>query len=138
MSKLVHINKVEFVSSDEMPTVLIISTSKCRLLSEGNWKPMCLKGLADVIVEGKRENNQSIYNVKATFRTENDGLAYLGETDIYRLTSVTGQQYLLGNGLRPYPVTQVAVPRPGKETDSPLVTWTVSWTSPNQLLEILP
>lgn len=138
MSKLVHINKVEFVSSDEIPTVLLVSTSKCRLLSEGNWKPMCLKGLADVIVEGKRENNQSIYNVKATFRTENDGKSDLGPRYLYRLTSVTGEQYMLGNGLRPYPVTQVNVPRPGKETDSQLKTWTVNWTSPYQLLEILP
>lgn len=138
MSMLVHINKVEFIPSSEMPAVQILPQFKCRILAEGNWREVCQKGLADVSIDGKRENNQYIYKVKVTFRTEHKGLAYLGETDIYRLTSVTGVQFLVGNGLRPYPTTQVNAPRPGKETDSPLVTWTVNWTSPYPMLEVVP
>ena len=136
MFNLVHINKIEFVRVEELLPLVLLDDVSCRFKREPFFFELDLWELVGVTIEDSYENNQKIYTTTAVFSTRckepltDNRLAF-------RVTSVSGMQYLIGTNERPYPVIKEKNPYPEKPADSTLKSVTITWKAKYPMLRIV-
>lgn len=135
MSKLVHVNKIEFTSAALLVPMRMASATSCRFSSAVAFTEINIEDLVDVIIEDEYENNQRVYTTTASFRTCSKSVV-LGRKLAFRLTSVDGKRFMIGSRTRPYPIIRVKDPFPGRPTDDTLKTVTVTWKALTPMLLI--
>lgn len=136
MSNLVHVNKIEMVPSESIPTLKVISGTECCVSSDIQFQELCIREFVGVTVEDSYENNQKVYTTTCKFQTKDKkplGMRRLA----FRLTSIDGKRYMVGTGKRPYPVVKEQNAFPEKATDSQLKTVTITWKSLYPMLRIV-
>ena len=135
MRNLVHILKIECVSSASLTGMLIIDKNKCRIPTV-TFSKIDILDMVGVKITDAYENNQRTYTTTATFKTcaktplDLRGMAF-------RLTSKTGEKFMTGTGSRPYPVVKEDNPYPEKAVDPMTKTVTITWKSPYPPLLII-
>lgn len=135
MTNLVHILKIECVSSASLDGMLVIDKNKCRIPTV-TFSKIDILDMVGVKVTDAYEDNQRIYTTTATFKTcdkrpsDLRGMAFC-------LTSKTGAQFMIGTGSRPYPVVKEDNPYPEKAVDPMTKTVTITWKSPYPPLLII-
>lgn len=135
MSRLIHVKKIEMAGEGDPLPVKITSETSCLFTGEVYFSPVELHELVGVEVEDAYENNQRIYTTTATFTTScKKPLA--GRRAAFRLTSISGERYLIGTGSRPFPVIKEKNPFPRKPADTTLKTVTITWRSTLPMLLI--
>ena len=119
---LQNINRVEFIE---------VSLQYWR-----NFTELCLVGLASVEVSQNIENNSRLTTVKLTAHTTAD-FNVDHRRLAWRVTTVDGNQYLIGINEQPFPVTTVADHFPDKATERSGKTVTATWQTNLDLLKIM-
>lgn len=127
MTNLVHILKIESVSSASLDSMLIIGKNKCRIPAV-TFSKIEILDMVGVKITDAYENNQRIYTTTATFKTCDKTPSDLRGM-AFRLTSKTGEQFLIGTSSRPYPVVKEENPYPEKAVDGMAKTVTITWKS---------
>lgn len=137
MTKLVHIHKIEFIDSSDLSGMKILTQHSCRIPNGVNFCEIeSLSGLVGAKTEDTMDDGEKVYTTTVTFQmkckmpTEERRVAF-------RLTSIDGNQFLVGTDIRPYPVIKENNPYPEKPGDSVLKQVTVTWKSPYPMLLIL-
>ena len=133
---LQNINRVEFIETRYLNSIVLLSDHEVSLQYWRNFTELCLVGLASVEVSQNIENNSRLTTVKLTAQTTADfnvdhrRLAWL-------VTTVEGNQYLIGCNEQPFPVTTVADNFPDKTTERSGKTVTATWQTSLDLLKIM-
>ena len=135
MTNLVHILKIECVSSASLDGMLVIDKNKCRIPTV-TFSMIDILDMVGVKVTDAYEDNQRIYTTTATFKTCDKRPSDLRGM-AFRLTSKTGAQFMIGTGSRPYPVVKEDNPYPEKAVDPMTKTVTITWKSPYPPLLII-
>lgn len=133
---LLHIKTVEKCLVSEMETSVQVSHNEIFLKGISKFEKLDIIGLASVEVNDKTDNNQKIFTTKLVFKT-----ILRPELDqdrfCYRLTSVSGQKFILGTKERPFAVFTSTENYPGSETDKAGCTCTITYTNIFSLLRVL-
>lgn len=133
---LLHIKTIEKCPVSEIESSIQVLDDAIFLKESSGFEKLDIIGLASVEVTDKVDNKQKVFNSKLVFKT---GLR--PELDsghfCYRLTSVSGQQYLLGTKERPYTVFTATESYPGAPADKSGCTCTVTYTNLFALLKVL-
>lgn len=136
MTQLQNINKVEFIETRYLNNMVLLSNREVSLQYWRNFSELCLVGLASADVSQTVDNGSRLTTVKMTahiigdFSVDNRRLAW-------RITTVEGEQFLIGTTEQPFPVVSVADDFPDKATERSGKTITVSWQTALDLLKIL-
>lgn len=132
---LQNINKVEFIEARYLSNMVLLGNNEVSLQYWRNFIELCLVGLADVEVSQAVDNGSRLTTIKLTARTTSD-FAVDNRRLAWRITTVTGDQYLIGTTEQPFPVTTVANDFPDKATSQSGKKITVSWQTPLNILKI--
>ena len=89
-----------------------------------------------VEVDEAIENGSRLSTVKLTAHTACNFIVDHRKL-AWRVTTVTGEQYLIGTTEQPFPITTVANDFPDKETERSGQIITVTWKTPLTLLKII-
>ncbi len=133
---LQNIKQVEYIEARYLANIVLIGNDKVSLKYWRNFNKVCLVDLAGVDVSQAVENGSRITTVKLSaqiaddFTVDNRRLAW-------RVTTVEGEQYLIGTNEQPYPVTTVANAFPSKTTERSGKTITATWKTSLDLLHIV-
>lgn len=133
---LLHIKTVEKCLVSDMETSIPVFNNGIFLKESSNFEKLDIIGLASVEVTDKMDNKQKVRTTKLVFKT-----ALRPELDndhyCYRLTSVSGQKFILGTKERPFAIFSVTENYPGAEADKAGCTCTVTYTNIFSLLTVL-
>lgn len=132
---LQNINRVEFIETRYLSNMVLLGNDAVSLQYWRNFNELCLVGLADVEVSQAVDNGSRLTTVKLTARTTSD-FAVNNRRLAWRVTTVTGEQYLIGTTEQPFPVTTVGDYYPDKATEQSGKKLTVSWQTPLNILKI--
>lgn len=133
---LKNISKVEFIEARYLKDITIIPGAGVLLNVWRDFRKMDSVGLSSATVVSKVTKKNTIYTInlkvllKSTFEADNRHLCY-------RLTTVTGTQYLLGTDIAPYPMTTTSDNFPSSVTEKSGTTITVEYSNTFGLLPIL-
>lgn len=135
MSDLVHIVKIEMAEAGVLSSMLITSPSSCHFRIMPDFQEIDIQELVGVKIEDTCENNQKVFTTTATFYTK-DKTPMSSRQKCFRLTSVSGQQYIIGTAQRPYPIIKENNAFPEKPADSTLKQVTITWKAPHPMLQV--
>ncbi len=133
---LKNIHKIEFIEARYLKDITIIHGTGVLLNMWRSFRKMESVGLSSATVVSKVIKKNTIYTInlkillKSTFEVGNRHLCY-------RLTTVTGRQYLLGTDIAPYPITTTSDNFPSAVTEKSGTTLTVEYSNTFGLLPIL-
>ena len=133
---LQNINKVEFIETRRLHNIVLLSDHEVNLRYWRNFKEICIVGLADMEVADTEENGSRLTTVKLSFRIASD-FQLDNRRLAWRVTTVTGEQYLIGIDEQPYPIVTFSDSFPDKPTSPGGKTITVTWQTPLNLLKIM-
>lgn len=133
---LVSIKMVEQCPASFMQSTVRIFNQGIFLKTNTRFEKVDIIGLASVEVTDKIENKQRLYTTKLVFKTLHDP-DFHKEQSCYRLTSVTGKQYILGTKERPYTLFNSVGVIPNSPEDKTGCTCTVTYTNLFSLLSVL-
>ena len=131
-----NIKTVEYIETKYLLNTVMVNNDKIVLNYWRNFSELYIVGLAQVEVEEAVDNGSRLSTVKLTARTacpfsvDNRRLAW-------RVTTVTGEQYLIGTTEQPFPITTVSNDFPDKETERSGISVNVTWKTPLTLLKII-
>lgn len=130
-----NINKVEYIETKHLNGIILLSNHEVSLQYWRNFKKLCIVGLASVEVSQTIEDGSRLTSIKMeALTTENFHVDH--RRLAWRVTTVEGQQFLIGVNEQPYPITTVADSYPDRATDRSGKTITVTWKTPLEMLEI--
>lgn len=116
----------------------------CYVAVSGIFSSICIEGLASVEYESKKVSDQDIYTTKLIFRHGKQKVypynienILLNKNLVYRLTDITGKQYLLGINKDPFPAVTVRRVNPNTPTDTNISEYEVTYINIFALLEII-
>lgn len=132
---LQNINKVEFIETRYLSNMVLLGNNEVSLQYWRNFIELCLVGLAAVDVIQAVDNGSRLTTIKLTARTTSD-FAVDNRRLAWRVSTVTGEQFLIGTTEQPFPVTTVANDFPDKATSQSGKEITVSWQTPLNILKI--
>lgn len=133
---LQNISRVEYIEPRYLLNVQLVKNDKVVLRYWRNFVEQPIDGLAQCEVTEAVDDGTRLTTVKLTFHSA----CRLNSEDMrlaWRITTVTGEQYLIGTNEAPYPVTLVQNSYPDEATERSGYTVTVTWTTPLSLLKIL-
>lgn len=132
---LQNINRVEFIETRYLSNMVLLGNSEVTLQYWRNFIELCLVGLASVDVSQAIDNGSRLTTIKLTARTTSD-FDVNHRRLAWRVTTVEGDQYLIGTTEQPFPITTVANDFPDKPTEQSGKKITVSWQTPLNILKI--
>lgn len=129
MAKSLHyINKVEMIESSQLTNSIFIPGVGVYLSSGLTFDKLCTTGLSSMEISDQIENKIRSYTQKLTsvlfrsFEVANHKYCFL-------VTSVSGEQFLLGSKERPFPLVTFTDTRPEGATSKCAVTMLVNYTN---------
>ena len=131
-----NIHKVEFIEARFLKDIVVVPGKGVFLQVYRNFQKMDSVGLSAVTVATKVTKKNTIHSVnlkvllRSSFEVGNRHLCY-------RLTTVMGEQYLLGTNVAPFPITTTSDNYPSVVTDKSGTTLTVTYSNIVGLLPIL-
>lgn len=131
-----NIAKVEYIEARYLQNIIITPNNDVLLRYWRNFHELPIVGLASVTVADQVEHNNRLTTVTLTaltcekFAVNNRHLAW-------RVTTVTGDQMLIGTTEVPYPTTTTTENFPDKATEQSGTTLKVEWKTALSLLTIL-
>ncbi|MBR2607139.1 MAG: hypothetical protein IKC70_04340 [Bacteroidaceae bacterium] len=131
-----NIHKVEFIEARFLKDIVVVPGKGVFLQVYRNFQKMDSVGLSAVTVATKVTKKNTIHSVnlkvllRSSFEVGNRHLCY-------RLTTVMGEQYLLGTNVAPFPITTTSDNYPSVVTDKSGTTLTVTYSNLVGLLPIL-
>ena len=132
---LQNINRVEFIETRYLSNIVLLGNNEVTLQYWRNFIELCLVGLANVEVSQAVDNGSRLTTIKLTARTTSD-FGVDNRRLAWRVSTVTGEQFLIGTTEQPFPVTTVANDFPDKATSQSGKKITVSWKTPLNILKI--
>lgn len=130
------IRKVECIEAYHLQHSDIIADRGVWLNVYQQFNPISTIGLSSVEISDKIENKQRVFTTKLTmFRTEK--LLPGSKKFCFKVTTITGSQFLIGCADKPYPVIQNDETFPSAANGKSGVTVTVTLTSTIPMLSIL-
>ena len=133
---LKNIRRVECIEAYHLQHSDIIADRGVWLNVYQQFTPIDTIGLSSVEISDKIENKQRVFTTKLTmFRSEK--LMPGAKKLCFRVTTVTGSQFLIGCADKPYPVIQNEETFPSSDSGKSGVTVTVTLTSLIPMLSIL-
>lgn len=133
---LKNICKVEFIESRFLKNITIVPGKGVFLNMWRNFKKLDTVGLSSATSKSKVVKKNTIYNIKMTAFLEKQFLL-VNKHLCYRLTTVTGEKYLLGTDRAPYPITNTSDNFPSVVTEKSGTTLSVEYSNTIGLLPIL-
>lgn len=131
-----NIRKVECIEAYHLQHSDIIADRGVWLNVYQQFNPISTIGLSSVEISDKIENKQRVFTTKLTmFRTEK--LLTGSKKFCFKVTTITGSQFLIGCADKPYPVIQNDETFPSAANGKSGVTVTVTLTSTIPMLSIL-
>lgn len=131
-----NIRKVECIEAYHLQHSDIIADRGVWLNVYQQFNPISTIGLSSVEISDKIENKQRVFTTKLTmFRTEE--LLPGSKKFCFKVTTITGSQFLIGCADKPYPVIQNEESFPSAASGKSGVTVTVTLTSTIPMLSIL-
>ena len=133
---LQNIKHVEYLEARYLTNIQLVKNDKVMLNYWRNFTEHPIAGLAQCEVSQAVDNGTRLTTVKLSYHSacaldvDNLRLAW-------RITTVTGEQYLIGTTEQPFPVTIVQNNFPDEETEKSGYTVTVTWKTPLSLLRII-
>ena len=136
MPILNNINKVEFIEARFLKDITVVPGKGVFLNMWRNFLTLDTVGLSAATSTGKVVKKNTIYNIKMTALLKTQ--FFVGNRHLcYRLTTVTGEKYLLGIERAPYPITTTQENYPSVVTDKSGTTLSVEYSNTYGLLPIL-
>lgn len=127
MNMIKYINKVEMIDAGHLVASSFFSKG-VKLEDELDFVPLCIVGLATFEISEKVESKERVFHhslkAKLPERIE------VGNRKLcFRLTAVDGTKYMVGSGVRPFPMVNQMDSHPSETTSSCAVMLEISWKS---------
>lgn len=110
----------------------------------GEFEEICIEGLASVETKMQKQHGVDIYDTKLKFRADDNINSVFPLTSIltgfraiYRLTTVTDEQYLLGTTNKPLPQVKSTAVNPASPSGARITEYEVSYVNTFGLLPIV-
>lgn len=133
---LQNIKTVEYIETKYLLNATMVHNDNILLNYWRNFAELYIDGLAKVEVDEAVDNGSRLSTVKLTAHTACNFIVDHRKL-AWRVTTVTGEKYLIGTTEQPYPITTVSSDFPDKETERSGQTITVTWKTPLTLLKII-
>ena len=133
---LQNINRVEYIETRYLHDIAVAPDNRVLLKFWRNFIKLPIVGLASVAVSDKVADGSRLATIQLTANTCCD-FAVNHRKLAWRVTTVTGAQYLIGVNEQPYPVTTVSDEFPDRETERSGKSVHVEWITPLSLLKII-
>lgn len=127
MNFLKNVIAIDRVPCNLLTGVFRKSASEVTIPQSIPWEELCILTPAKLSYNNKVENKITVWQSQLVFKTREEK-DWTGNW-AYRLTLVDGQKLLLGDGIRPYPVTLMNQNLPDNLSDSQLTEVTVTYNS---------
>ena len=98
------------------------------------WQRIDIAGLAALETSEEVEKGVRLFTTKLTATLAAERMPLPERPLAYRLTTVGGQQFLLGTAFRPFPLTVQETVAPSRAAEVSAVSLSVKWTSDVPLL----
>lgn len=131
-----NIYKVEYIESRFLKDITIVPGKGVCLNVWRNFQQLDTVGLSSATSTSKVVKKNTLYDVKLTALLEKQFLV-ANRHLCYRLTTVTGEKYLLGTERAPYPITNTSDNFPSVVTEKSGTTLSVEYSNTLGLLPIL-
>lgn len=131
-----NIKKVEAIESRYLANVRIIPDTGVFLSYWRSFEEIQITGHAEVEISSRIENNSRIMTAKLTFHSP-ETFDVANRHLSFRLTTVTGAQYLLGTNIAPYCVVNTTDLYPSETTARGGCTIVAEYTNTSVMLPIL-
>ena len=132
---LLHIRRIDSCEAYHLASALIYPKTALVFLPEPMpWQRRDIAGLAALETSEEVEKGVRLFSTKLTATLAGKRMPLSDRPLAYRLTTVGGQQYLLGTASPPYPLTVQDTQVPSRAAEVSAVTLSVKWTSDVPLL----
>ena len=131
-----NIYKVEYIESRFLKDITIVPGKGVCLNVWRNFQQLDTVGLSSTTSTSKVVKKNTLYDVELTALLKKQFLV-TNRHLCYRLTTVTGEKYLLGTERAPYPITNTSDNFPSVVTEKSGTTLSVEYSNTLGLLPIL-
>ncbi len=131
-----NIRKVECIEAYHLQHSDIIADRGVFLNVYQQFEKISTIGLSSVEISDKIENNQRVFTTKLTM-TRCEKLLPGSKKYCFKVTTVTGSEFLIGSADKPYPVIENSESFPSSPGNKSGATVTVTYTSTIPMLAIL-
>lgn len=132
---LLHIRRIDSCEAYHLVKTLILPKEAQAFLTEPvPWRRIDIAGLAVLETSEEVEKGVRTHTTKLTATLVGKRMPLPDRPLAYRLTTVGGQQFLLGTGFRPFPLTTQETVAPSRAAEVSAVSLSVKWTSDVPLL----
>ena len=131
-----NIYKVEYIESRFLKDITIVPGKGVCLNVWRNFQQLDTVGLSSATSTSKVVKKNTLYDVELTALLKKQFLV-ANRHLCYRLTTVTGEKYLLGTERAPYPITNTSDNFPSVVTEKSGTTLSVEYSNTLGLLPIL-
>lgn len=137
MTQLIqNISRVEYIEPRYLKDIIIMPNNDVLLLYWRNFIELPIVGLAQVTVFDQVDHNARLTTVTLTALTC-ERFVPGARPLAWRVSTVTGKQYLIGINESPFPITTVSESFPDKATEQSGTTVKVEWKTALSMLEII-
>lgn len=132
---LLHIRRIDACEAYHLASALIYPKTALVFLHElMPWRRIDIAALAALETSEEVEKGVRLFTTKLTATLAGERMPLPERPLAYRLTTVGGQQFLLGTAFRPFPLTTQETVAPSRAAEVSAVTLSVKWTSDVPLL----
>lgn len=136
MSMIQNLIKIEVCDSSALLDALVLDEKGCFLTRDVNFAEVNAFGNIQVSDDSSYENNELVWTTTITYKVKSKD-PQMWRRRAFRMTAIDGKKYLVGTGVRPFPVIKESNPYPDKATGPTLMTVTITWKSLHGMLRIL-
>lgn len=131
------INSIECCPAKHLATAIPLSCDKVAITNYVPWKRIVTYGLISVETTDSLEKSIRQFQCKVTARVCGSQRPVWSEPMVFRLTTISGSQFLLGLSFKPYPTWTVKDVYAENPSDRSELQLNVSWKSVYSLMKIV-
>lgn len=130
------IKKLEYCKAAELAAATIVRGKGIAGTSGINFTEICIEPFASMQVTSEIDNNQEVFETVITARIRTT-LPDRSVNLAFRVTSVSGESFVIGDRTTPFPVIKQTDNYPENVSDSQLTDIEISWNSTDRPFKIL-
>lgn len=136
MERLLNIVKVEYIEARYLADIVIVKNTGVLLQKWRNFQTLPTIALSSLTAETKVVDKETRFTLKLSSELC-AGFSVDGRHLCFRLTTVSGGQFLMGTNEKPYTITTIQDNYPGVVTDKSVTKLSSEYSNIHGLLAIL-
>lgn len=131
-----YVNKIEMVEAREISSAIVINKSGISLPQGVEFVTLDTAGLSAIEISDKISNKERVFTTKmVAFLPKRPEIG--NKKLCFRITTVQNERFMIGTGVRPFPVIELSDAYPNVPSSKCGCTMTVTYTNIIPMLSVL-